>query len=1148
VTANTLCQAGVNRPVISRDSAITAFLFRKMLSLWEGDVNKTIRFGFALLLGACAYMAQAQNTNSADVRGTATDASGAILPGVTVTLTDVTKSVVHTYVTDGAGLYDTGPVVPDQYTVTFTKDGFNTLVRGPVTLNVGTSTVNGELSVGAVTQRIVVKTDVPLLETETGAQSTTIPEQALAQLPIVSANWEDFIILTPGARGVQGPNSSSLNPQSNASINGNMPYNSILSDGANILLFYSLNSSQNIYDSIAEIQTQTSSFSAQYGMGGVIFNQISKGGSNTFHGQVYEYFQNDALNASPYAFGAKTTVPLLRYNHFGGNIGGPIPFSVLKNRAFFFFDYDKLLENTASIGFLTVPTAAMRSGDFTGQPTIYDPATQTVDSAGVLHRQSFASEYANGNKIPSAMVDSVSNALQGYFPQPNIAGTVVNGVTTNNYFYNIASKTPATGYFGRLDYDITPSNRFTASETNFTTHSNNQNIGACPIDCYPSSDQNDNAQVTDVWSIRPDTINEARMGFTDQLDYYTPETYGAGIPAKVGWKFSKADIFPYININGACCFNGAMQPGPTAVYREMTYDPSDVVTLIRGRHVLKFGGELLMMQCNCTTWNNVNGGSLTYTGAYTASSQGTTNTTGVAYADYLLGYTQSWSASVAPPFHARLKNPQIFAEDSFKVRPNLTLNLGLRWQGTTGITDTAGDMYSFDPTVQNPATQTLGAMWYGTTKANGRTNLQHPVWSTFLPRLGFSYQVRPNLVVRGGFGLFSYGWSHDANGQGDGSAFSSSGNYSDSSNGVKPVVLFSSDGNTNYQGGTGSSINAKYVLPTTNPAAFNGQAAPYNQYHTPVTKVYQWNLEVQRELGSNLVAKIGYIGSYGYNLSFPVDINQVPEDKLGPQDNPSARPYPQFQGLSGSTNNALSNYNALQATVDKRLTSGLAFSVNYTWSHMMSDQDSAGWGQRGGNAPYQNAYVPSDNYGPSNFDIRNMLKGQVMYALPFGQGQRFLNGNRLMDTAIGGWHTSATLLAQGGNPFTVVMQNDTSYSQGSGASQFPNVVGNPLSGTPHNIHQWFNTAAFAAPAASTFGDSRRNSIYGPGLTNINFSLGKSFHIWREAVMEFRGEATNVINHPSFGTPDPDIGPGHTAQITTVSVKGRTMQLVGKLNF
>jgi hypothetical protein len=295
------------------------------------------------------------------------------------------------------------------------------------------------------------------------------------------------------------------------------------------------------------------------------------------------------------------------------------------------------------------------------------------------------------------------------------------------------------------------------------------------------------------------------------------------------------------------------------------------------------------------------------------------------------------------------------------------------------------------------------------------------------------------------------------------------------------------------------------------------------------------------------------VGNHGKNLYFPVDIDQVPESQLGPNDL-GAKPYPLFGQINGSTNNAISNYNALQAVLQKRMSYGLEFNVNYTWSHFLDDQDSSGWGSRGGWQNYQNAFNPGDNYSNSNFDIRNMFKGQVIYLLPVGRGRQFLNNNRLIDEVLGGWQASTSFIAQGGNPVSVTTGNNNSSNNQSGSyTQFANLVGSyKLKGsTKSRLNEWYNLSALAVPAPYTYGDFRRNTVYGPGLTDVNGSLGKVFAIWPERGinLEIRGEATNVLNHPSFGQPGNNaIGQGESAQITGTTVGGRTMQLYGRISF
>jgi carboxypeptidase family protein len=1162
---------------------------------WIRPETATVLATVLCVCGATA--AYAQSTNSGNIRGTVTDSSGAVIPGATVTVIDVDKAVTRVFTTDGAGLYDTGPIVPDHYRLTFTKSGFQTLVRGPITVEVGVQGVNAQLPVGSQSVEVTVNTDVPLLETESGAQERTLTSQTMSQLPQVGADWENFIWLQPGAAGTPQNSGTAVQPNAGqTAINGNLPFESVLADGATTTLPMSQNSDVTIFEATGEVKISSSGFGAQYGIGNVIYNQISKGGTDRFHGAAYEYFQNDALNALPYAFGTHPKKGPLRYNNFGFNVGGPI----LPHRMFFFFDYDKTINNGGSnIGFQTVPTTAFQNGTFgTGVPDLYDPTTQTIQQAGshtyvtpsgsftqtcpCVIRKTFASEYGS-NAIPAALIDKVSAAVQKYYPTPNVGNpNVSSGIAQNNYTYNTPNSNPFTKYFGRLDWDITHNNRLTLSDTTSDNPAQYLNEEICPINCQHGDVSRDNAQVSDVWTITSNVINEARMGFTDQMNYFTPFSIGAGYPGKLGWQFAQADTFPDVKVSNFY----ELKPSTNAVYKEMVFDPSDVVSWVHGKHILHFGGEFLIMRADSTAWGNLNTGTMNYNGAYT-SINGQTSVTpcptcasyssGLGYADFLLGQTQGWNAGVTPEFGARQKGPQIFAQDDIKLTPHLTINAGLRWEANTGWSEVKGNETVFDPTVTNPANNSLGAMWYGTTKANGRTQLIAPQWNIWLPRVGFAWQTMPNTVLRGAFGMYASMLSEDTYGAGMGGQAGSKGTVNDSTSGLCPVVQFAGTGKTpdttdpGCGAGqfNGSSILSLYLTAPTTPDAQNnpGGNVSYNQYHTPIPTNYQWNLSFERQIGNNYGFSLTYVGNHGTNMNWPVDINQVPESKLGPNDL-NSKPYPLFGIINGSTNNAISNYNALQADIRKRLSYNLEFDVNYTWSHFLDDLDSSGWGSREGFQNYQNAFVPSDNYSNANFDVRNMFKGNAIYTLPFGRNQKFLNNNWALDLLAGGWRFSSTWVVQSGSPFGITTgTHNNSNNQSGDYTQYANLVGNPFQPGPvaanPNCSQstiptstrttayWYNYCAFAAPANYTYGNFRRNIITGPGIAVMNAGLGKTFDIWPDRGLKFevRADAFNVLNHPSFGNPGNNaIGSGQSAQITGVTVGGRSVQLYGKITF
>lgn len=1155
-----------------------------------------------VLLGVVAPLV-AQSMNSADLRGTVTDSTGALIPGVKVSVLNVDTGVETNIESNGSGLYDTSSIITGRYKVTFTKDGFETFVRGPITLQTGYTTVNAALKVGATTQQITVTADVPLLQQDSGEKTETWSSHTLDELPQVASigspqgqDWQNFMVMLPGMTGTSQSSYGVSGLGQNGSANGSMPYNNVLLDGATSSLGGGGGASPTTLEAVGELQVSLSNFSAQYGQGGVIINQVTKGGTNEFHGSAYDYAQNTFFDAADYGFGNQNSPNYVRYNNFGGMINGPI----IKKKLFFNFDYERIIDNApSSSGYSTLPTTDIMSGNFNSiTQTLYDPFTQTiaVDASNNLYpvRQSFASEYGNGNAIPTQMIDPVANAAQSYYATPGhvpaggkfVPGSINSlGVVTNNFYSSIPQKNPFVKYFGRLDYDVTDKNRISITESQ--NDNPNQYVWypyiACPVGCEGADVGNIVTQITDVWNISPHFINEARMGFTWQGNWFNDLTLGQGYPSKLGWQFAKADSFPSIGLSNYSGFG----PASNATGFENIFEPSDVMTLIKGKHILHFGGEFLAYRINYTAWGNINAGAFGFSGAYTQqwttdsngnSQRNPLGNTGFDYADFLLGTAQSWSAGFFPEYGGRLKSPQVFIQDDWKVRPNLTVNLGLRYQGNRGLNEVHGNENSFDPTVTNPADGSLGAIWYGTTKANGRSDFTANQFDIWLPRFGFAWSPRNDTTLNGGLGWYTYNFTLDQNGdvaqyygygveQGLGGSTSISGSTGDSV-GITPITSLSGTGNQ-YAAPTAacnvsgcglqtSTTPLPYVNALTTPDAYNGQAVGYYAYHTPIPKEVQWNLTLQRMLNNNTSLNIAYVGSHGYDLGFLTDLNQVPQSQLGPNDTQYI-PYPNFWQVVGSTNNAISNYNSLQTVFNHRFSGGLSLSASYVWSHFLDEQETGSSNRGQGSRVFQNAYNPRAEYGNSNFDTRNAFKAYGNYELPFGKGKQFLNNSTALDSIVGGWDLAFTELLMSGTPFTVFSGQDNSYSETAGISvQYPDWA--PGASTrPQNrgITNWFNVGAFLQPQAGTFGNVHRNSLYGPGINETNLSLSKAFGLpWENIKLKLRMDATNAFNHPSFGQPSSVLvgssGPGQpytgTSPIYALQVGGRTVQLGAHLSF
>jgi hypothetical protein len=1148
-------------------------------------------FRFALVILFLLGMTRggfAQSTNSGEIRGTVLDASGAAVPGVTVTLKNIDTGETKDFVTNADGIYDTVSTRPGNYNLTFTKEGFKQVTRGPIQLQVSVITEDASLQVGQVSEVVHIEANgVPLLQTESGEQGHILEAKTIGELPQIGAgitgnDWANFNILLPGAGSSPTQPSSEGSGAYNAgdavSINGNLPnYANYLQDGGVVQLPVSNNVDNTLFSAVQEVQITTSSFSAQYGIGGAVFNQITKSGTNSYHGSAYEYFQNSALNASPFFWLPNNSssggyspqkVGYLRYDEYGGTVGGPI----LKNKLFVFFAVDKLYNNGASSSTLgTVPTLAERGIGtpegayvFTGLPTLYDPTS--CNTPGCT-RKSFASEntgaLAGLNAIPAGDIDPVAAKILALYPMPNVGAA---GATSNNFSTTLPAPNPNLRFFGRLDYTLSPSNTMNFS----ISQKNNPGVNKygplpCPINCFSGDIDGYNVQFTDTWTISPNFFNEFRMAYTKQGNWFIPDTVGFNSETQLGLQYAKADILPTINIGGAglCC--AQLAPGTNAIYIENLYDPSDVITLIKGKHILHFGVEVLMGQGNTTPWGNLQAGNFNFTGNYTAQNGAVAGSTGTGFADFLLGDVQSWSATNQAVSYARLKSPQLFVQDDFKVKPNLTINLGLRYTATTGFTEIHNSIGGFDPniplTYPCPSPQfsncsyegTLGSMWFA--PQDNRNSAQQPIYNIFLPRVGFAWSFMPNTVLRGGFGMYSYNFSQDVYGAGigAGSLSTSTGSASDPFAGTGPTPLI-------YLSSSAADANAvlNYVIgsPTSRtPYTYLNLLSPSNQtyvpYNVPVGRINEWTVSIEHQFTGDLMASLAYVGSHGSNLQFPTDINQItsPAGIAASSAAGSAvqadRPFPAWGQLGGNNYNGISNYNAVQALVTKRYSKGLLFSANFTWSHFLDDQDSGGWGSRGGTQYWQIGNDPAANYANSNFDIPIAFKGYASYELPFGKGKQYLsNKGTVVDELVGGWRIAGTFLAQSGNPFTVVMGTNmnntiTGCSVGgtatggdvnNGCNWFPNIVGN-ING-PKTSAEWFNTSAVAVPGSAgvfAFGDEGRNIFRGPRLSVVNLSLAKDFSFMERFHLALRADFVNALNHPSLGLPD-QIWNGPTAPL------------------
>jgi outer membrane receptor protein involved in Fe transport len=1097
-------------------------------------------------------LAVAQNANTGEIRGTVQDSSGALIEGVKVTIANVDTGVNTVSTTNSAGLYDAPSVPTGSYTVTFSKTGFKDLVRKGIKLQIQTIGVDATLQVGNATERVEVTAETPLVESESSDQHVNLSAEAVHAAPIVGTDWRgELTQLIPGVNAGGGTGEAA---GQQVGVNGTQSYNvNFLVDGSAATAPRDYNSS-NYYmplDAISEVSVNSGNAPAEYGNGLTSVNVITKSGTNQWHGSAYEFIQNTAFNARGF-YNQTGTKAVEHWNTYGGSLGGP----VIKNKLFFFFNYQRNPASTPSGGLYSYPTAAMQAGNFFGMAGSTGPA---FNSAGTLQGTN----------------DPVAVKMQSYFPGANAKGWIpgcpgpVNPSAStpqtcpaiNNYVFNTSSPNTDTWYTGKADYNLSSKQRLSFSFNYFPTVSSY----VPPDPLYPNDatafeqghTDNLTAQLSHLFTISSTVVNEFRVGASRELDKYKPPSLGKNDPSTLGLQptygtNAPANVFPHVTIDlgtgsGAMALGageyGKSLPGPAgngnidATLGEGVYNVGDILTLIHGKHTIKVGGEYDKYYQNYTSWGDITSGHFEFNGGVT----------GIPYADFLAGDVFGWYVFEANPTSAHMRGGALFASDDFKVTPHLTLNLGLRWQAVSGWTVSNNLFGNYDPVLPNSADggKYNGAILFGgqSDKAFGGSignlsAIQNGDYKEFAPRVGVAWSPRNNWSLRASYGMFDA--PRDAENYTDG-ALGLGLNPHNAGNGGY------SNGSSPWQLALGPPAGTVIfpTIQTLSPELQNFNTAQYYPRNMPTVYVSQFLFSVQHELLRGLLLDASYVNTRGRNLNFATDTNQAPANMLGCSGYNCGNPNPVFNAIMSQNYTGWSNYNALQLRLQKRMSSGLTFQVNYAWSKSLDTGTGNGHGS--GVDVYQDAYHPGANYGLSDFNSANTLVGQVVYELPFGRGRQFSLHGPLNQIA-GGWRLSSIFQWHGGVPFTPVIQSSVADSingingggmgpsiDHGGATLYPTQVGDPrasqhsvvsISPQQHSgIGGWFNPAAFANPATGTFGNTRRNSLIGPGYSNVDLSLGKEFSIVEKLKLEVRADAYNAFNHVNYGNPDANVGYG-----------------------
>lgn len=1061
--------------------------------------------GISISLPLTIIPANSQNRNAAEIRGTVRDTSGAVVSGVSVIAkNNATGQIVHGE-TNAAGIYDFPFVPTGTYTVTFVKHGYEKVTKANLLLTVDVVTVDANLRIGSTTAQVTVDaSNATLLQTESSEVNLTLSPHLVTELPNVGGNWQAMTELIPGVAPSPEGTSHAAGEATDywVSINGAQTGESdYLLDGGVATNLRTVNPGILVppLDAIGEVSFSTALFGADSGNGSAIMNVITKGGTNQFHGAVWERVQNTAFEAQ--TFQASGPITPYHWNQYGFAIGGP----VLRNRLFFFGSFQRNPVVGGATEFYTEPEDAVRgigtpNGDAVFDPNIYgiiyDPATEKTVN-GIKTRQPFPN-----NTIPASRISPISAKILQYYPRANMP--FANGV---NYSFAAISQSLTDLYTYRMDYDVSATNRLSGSMIRASDDVNN----AHPAN--PSGFLNLHegladiaSELTDVWTISPSLVNEARISafhFNEPLS--SPAT---DVMSKLGLKNAAEDVFPYINISGGPRSPSTLNNALFATYLDMMYQAGDSMTWSLGKHSLKFGGEL-NRATDDFAWDSIDSGHFNFNGVATLNPNLNT-ATGVAHAeggsglaDFLLGDVASWSNTIPIVPRLTVWNLQTYAQDSYKIRPNLTATVGLRFLHQAGMSEIHGRFSNFEPTLMNPATRTLGAVAFGS------TTLGHTMeagQNFFQPRLGVSWGFEPSWVLRGGFGLYNVPWSANNYSANLGIGYSAFGDAYAPTNSYEPAF--------SWQSGIPSMTYPSAATLTA--SSLNGSSVNYQPFHTPIVYYSEYQVGVQHMIGGYLF-DVAYVGTKGNNLAFWSSFTQIPQSELGA----SVHPFPQYSNVTYLLNNGTSNYNSLQIQSKKQFKNGFIYQATYTYAKSLDTGTGTGGVDAGSIDTYQNSYDPMANYGPSEGSLRHTFNGSAVYELPFGRNKRFLNTGMLTDELFGGWQVSTAFQCHTGTPFTVVVGGADDSGRYSGGSWFAHQVGSGKLSHPTQ-HAWFNTGDFQVPAPDTFGNESRNNLFGPAFNQIDLSAAKSFRLPKlgeDTFFEFKVDAFNALNHPNLSIPN-----------------------------
>jgi hypothetical protein len=1085
---------------------------------------------------------------SAELSGNVLDATGAAVPNATVTATNVDTTIARTTVSGKSGDYVITALPPGNYTLTAEAPGFRKLEQTGVSLEINQQArVDLALEVGQTAQTVQVTGHPPLLEAESSSVGTVINQQSVNELPLNGRNFVQLATLSPGVNGVGESASGTImggtrpddrRPGSEIFSNGNR-------EGDNNFLFDGVDNNERLtlsitlrpaVEAVREFKIQTNLYSADIGRNsGAVVDVITKSGTNQLHGSLFEFLRNSDVDARTYFNKVGTNFPTFRLNQFGGSLGGPVVIPKVyhgKDKTFFFIDYEGYRSSSQIFELGNIPTLRMRTGDFgelLPNTLIYDPLTTVPNPAvpGSFLRTPFPN-----NIIPASRFDPIAYKMINAYPTPTSTARI------NNY---------AAARIQVQDWDqgdVRIDDQITAKDSIFARWSI-QNTSTISPSTYAQStipgisqpvslsdeasfagvsfQPTQHVATSYVRVISPSIVNDFRVGFNRYVLDYVPIDFvpGAGLGNELG--VPNSNVTPReqnLPIFSPATYLGVGQSRSLPLYRrENTFQELDNLTWTKGLHTFKMGVDFRRRQLTIYQTNEGNG-RFNFSAAFT-DSRDPAGKGGDAAASFILGYPTLDAHDYNYQFPGiRMNEAGLYFADDWRATKNLTLNYGLRWDYFSPPDEVFNRWSNFDVATgaylvagRNGVNQNAGVLKY---------------WPNFGPRFGFAYQMLPHTVFRGGVGLF-----YNASG-------SEAGNMRLARNLPFGLTYQISPGDVTV----GPTVSEGFpplqpiIIPPTPLGVGYGVAPNFRPSYAE-----QFNGVVEQEIVPwEMVLKFAGVGNLARHLQDEWNANQpIP----GSTSTVSRRPLygidPAQSDVDYYISDGFAEYFAFQFTADKRLNHGVSAQLGYAYSHAIDDVPLEFSGGDAGPNP-QDPRFPHE-VSNSIIDQRQRLTLSYLWALPFGKGMSLLNNGRVTDFVLGGWQTNGILFSQSGLWFSPVLETSTTNT---GTSSRPNIIGPVV--YPHTLLNWFSPSAYATPAPYTYGDAGRNTLLGPGRTNFDTSLFKTFPVHEQMFFQFRVEAFNVFNHPQFGYPNQTVGNPQVGQITSIVGNARNLQASLRFQF